>query len=382
MLAIMDEHAERQQDASSPGEVFRIFLRLGLTAFGGPAAHIGIMRQEFVQRRRWVDDDEFLRLLAAVNVLPGPNSTELAIHLGRERAGWRGFAAGGVAFILPAAVLVLGFAWLYANYGTSAQAEWLLYGVKPVVVAIIGWATLAFAVAVLKKRHLAPVLAGALLLSVVGLPEMGVLLAGAVTGPFAARTLPRLPGRAVGLLPLLTTDGGRIAELFLTFLRIGSLLFGSGYVLLAFVQDDFVDRLGWLTEQQVLDAVAVGQLTPGPLFTAATFIGYVTAGWGGAVVATVAIFLPAFVFVALSRPALRWVRGSAVATAALDGVVAASVALLVVVVWTLAGAAFVDWPAVAAAGAGLAVLWRWPAMNSAWLILAGVAFGLASVAWR
>jgi len=378
----MDEHRERQHDGSSPGEVFRIFLRLGLTAFGGPAAHIGIMRQEFVQRRRWVDDDEFLRLLAAVNVLPGPNSTELAIHLGRERAGWRGFAAGGVAFILPAAVLVLGFAWLYANYGTSAQAEWLLYGVKPVVVAIIGWATLAFAVAVLKKRHLAPVLAGALLLSAVGLPEMGVLLAGAAAGPFAARTIPRLPGRALGLLPLLATDGGRIAELFLTFLRIGSLLFGSGYVLLAFVQDDFVDRLGWLTEQQVLDAVAVGQITPGPLFTTATFIGYVTAGWGGAVVATVAIFLPAFVFVALSRPALRWVRGSAVASAALDGVVAASVALLVVVLWTLAGAAFVDWPAVVAAGAGLAVLWRWPAMNSAWLILAGVAFGLASVAWR
>lgn len=378
----MERAAEGQAGPAGTGEVFRIFLRLGLTAFGGPAAHIGIMRQEFVQRRRWVDDDEFLRLLAAVNVVPGPNSTEMAIHLGRERAAWRGFAVAGIGFILPAAVLVLAFAWLYANFGTRAEAEWLLYGVKPVVVAIIAWATIAFGRTVLKKRHLAPVLAGALALAVAGLPEIGVLLAGAAAGPFAARVVPRPPARAVAFLPLLSTDGGRLTELFLTFLRIGSLLFGSGYVLLAFVQDEFVDRLGWLTEQQVLDAVAIGQVTPGPLFSTATFIGYVTAGWGGAVVATVAIFLPAFVFVALSRPALEWVRRSAIATAALDGIVAASVALLVVVLWTLADAAFVDWPAVVATAAGLAVLWRWPALNSAWLVLGGVGFGLASVVWR
>jgi chromate transporter len=358
-------------------EVARVALRLGLTAFGGPAVHIAMLREEVVVRRRWMTDDEFVDLLGATNLIPGPNSTEMVIHAGFRRAGWAGFAVGGILFILPAAAIVLAFAWAYVEYGKTPAVEWVLYGIKPVVIAIVVQAIWGLARSAVKNVWLAVVGVASLALYLAGINELLILFGfGALA--LLARSAARQRGRLIlAALPATEFLGHRaihvapdLTRLFLIFLKIGSVLYGSGYVLLAFLQGEFVDRLGWLTQQQLLDAVAVGQFTPGPVFTTATFIGYVIGGWSGAALATVGIFLPSFLFVAISQPLIPRLRKSPVAAALLDGVNVAALGLMAGVTWQLGRGAVMDAFTLALAVGAAVVLLRWK-INSAWLVLAG-----------
>jgi len=368
-------------------EVARLFLRLGVTAFGGPAAHIAMMHDEVVRRRGWVSDERFVDLVGATNLIPGPNSTELAIHLGWDRARGRGLVVAGVCFIAPAALIVGVLAWAYVEYGDTPALEGVLYGVKPVVIAIVAQALLKLVPTVARTRALGLLAAAAAVAYLAGINELVVLAAGALlaAGTRGLRSL--RPDRLSSWLPIgafvpaVTAPEVGLGRLFLVFLEIGAVLYGSGYVLLAFLQGELVDRLGWLTSEQLLDAVSIGQVTPGPVFTTATFVGYVTAGFWGAVVATIAIFLPSFVFVALLTRLVTWMRSSVTLGAALDGVNAAAIGLMAGVSVLLAGDAIVDVVTVAtAAGAGL-VLWR-TRLNSVWLIAAGAAIGTADALLR
>jgi len=369
-------------------EVVAVFLRLGLVAFGGPAAHIALMREELVRRRRWLSDAQFVDLLGITNLIPGPNSTEMAIHLGYTRAGAWGLVLGGVCFIVPAMLSVMALAWAYVRWGTLPAATWLLYGVKPVIIAIVLQAMWALARTAVRGPLLAVAFVAAAALALAGVHELLVLFGvGGLTALALARSRPAAamlaalacatPGRA---LAAAAAAGGGVAlgTMTLVFLKIGAVLYGSGYVLLAFLRADFVERLGWLTDRQLLDAVAVGQVTPGPVFTTATFIGFLLAGWTGAVLATVAIFLPSFVFVAVSRPVLPRLRGSRRTAAFLDGVNVAALGLMAAVTWELGRAAIVD--ALTAALALVAiVLLVTTRVNSVWLLAAAGALGLA---WR
>jgi chromate transporter len=369
--------------------VARLFLKLGAIGFGGPAAHIALMEDEVVRRRRWLTREAFLDLLGATNLIPGPNSTEMAIHIGFVRAGWRGLVAGGVAFILPAALVTFALAVAYGRYGTLPAAGWLLYGVKPVIIAVVVQAVWGLARKAVATPLAAAVALVVLALSLRGVDEVALLFGAAVALP-AARALRRLGGLRVlapgGLLALggvgvptgatATTVGSTVSltHLGLVFLKVGSILFGSGYVLLAFLRPDLVERTGWLTDGELLDAVAVGQLTPGPVLTTATFVGYLVAGGRGALVATVAIFLPSFVLVALSNPLIPRLRRSAWAAAFLDGANAASVALMARVAWELGRSAIVDW-ATAALAVTAAILLLATRINSAWLVTGGAVVG-------
>ncbi|GAA3135362.1 chromate efflux transporter [Planomonospora alba] len=363
-------------------EVAAVFLKLGVIGFGGPAAHIAMMREELVRRRGWVSDARFLDLMGAVNLIPGPNSTELAVHLGHERARGRGLVVAGVCFILPAFAIVLGLAWAYTRYGRTPAVEGLLYGIKPVVVAIVVWA-LAGLLRTAVKGPLTGVLAAAALAAyLLGVNELLVLAACGLLAA-AARVPPGRPAGglrlAVPLLPYLGDPaGGRLAELFLTFLKIGSVLYGSGYVLLAFLEGDLVERLGWITRAQLLDAISVGQVTPGPVFTTATFLGYVVAALPGAVLATVGIFAPSFALVALLTRIVDRVRGRAWSAAFLDGVNAAALALMAGVTLELAGEAFPDPLTAGLAVTALVLQWR-TRLNTAWFIAAGAVAGVVRV---
>ncbi len=361
-----------------------LFLKLGTIAFGGPAAHIAMMDNEVVRRRQWMSRERFLDYIGATNLIPGPNSTELAIHIGHARAGWPGLLVAGACFILPAMLIVTAFAWAYVRYGTLPQAEALLYGVKPVVIAIVAQALWSLGRSALKRRSLWVLAAAALIAVAFGVNELLVLLFAAVVMAFS-RVVGH-PARSCAVIPFLgaswsaaqaNVEPVNLWTLFGVFAKIGSVLFGSGYVLLAFLRADFVERLQWLTSQQLIDAVAVGQITPGPVFTTATFIGYVLAGPVGAVVATAGIFLPAFVFVALSGPFIPRLRASPTASAVLDGVNVASLALMAAVTFELARTAFVD-PLTVVLGVSAGVLlvrWR---VNSAWLVLGGAVVGLVA----
>lgn len=300
-------------------EVISLFLRLGFTTFGGPAAHVSIMHDEVVVRRKWLTDQEFLDLLGATNLIPGPNSTEMAIHLGFRRAGWPGLIAGGVCFVLPATLIVLALAWAYTRLGALPQADWLFYGIKPVVIAIILQALWNLGPKTIRDILTAIVAGAALGLYFLGANEIALLFGGALA-LMLPRNLGRLRGRLVVIAPLPLGSAGALASaasapfglplLFFIFLKIGSVMYGSGYVLLAFLRADLVVRYGWLTDQQLLDVIAIGQVTPGPLFTTATFIGYTLGGLPAALLATLGIFLPSFVFVALSNPFIPRLRRS------------------------------------------------------------------------
>jgi chromate transporter len=369
-------------------ELARVFLRLGVVGFGGPAAHIALMEDEVVRRRGWLSREQFLDLLGATNLIPGPNSTEMAIHIGHVRAGWAGLVVAGVCFVAPAFLIVLGCAWAYVRYGTLPAASALLYGVKPVIIAVVLQALWGLGRTATRTRAIALVGLVSLAAVAAGIHELVVLFAAGVVLALGrgARDV-RAARTAAGVLPLLpivATAGGvgavvpfGLAPLFLFCLKVGSVLFGSGYVLLAFLRADLVERWGWLSETQLLDAVAVGQLTPGPVFTTATFIGYVLGGLPGAFLSTVGIFLPAFVFVALSGPLVPRIRRSAVAGAFLDGVNVASIALMAWVTLQLAAAAIVDVPT-AALGLASAVLLIRLRVNSAWLVVGGALVGLAA----
>jgi chromate transporter len=353
--------------SGSVGEVARLFLKLGLIAFGGPAAHIALMREEIVRRRKWVSDERFLDLVGMANLIPGPTSTEVSIYLGYVRAGWAGLIAAGACFIGPAMLLVLALAWLYVRYGGTPSAAAAMYGITPVIIAIVAHALWALGRTAVKSVQLAVIGLAVLALALAGFNVL-VLLLGGGAAMMLLRAAPRR-ATAAALEPI------SLGLLFLTFLKIGAVLYGSGYVLLAFLRHDFVERLGWLTDRQLLDAVAVGQFTPGPVFTTATFIGYLVAGWPGALLATLAIFLPSFVFVAVSYPLLPRLRGSRWMSSFLDGVNVAAVGLMAAVTWQLARSAIVDVPTAVLAVVAAALLLR-TRLNSAWLVLGGAAAGL------
>ncbi len=369
-------------------EVTVVFLKLGVLGFGGPAAHVALMRQELVVRKNWLSDQEFLDLLGATNLIPGPNSTEMAIHIGYRRAGLPGLLLGGIGFILPAAAIVTAIAWLYVQYGRLPEIEGVLRGVKPVVIVIVLTALWGLGRSVLRSRTMVIATCAASALNILGIHELVVLFGcGAALALWRAILRGRHAMLSVLALPAVLIQGSQAAAsitlngLFWTFAKIGSVLFGSGYVLLAFLRSDFVERSGWLTEAQLLDAVAVGQATPGPVFTAATFIGYVLAGLPGAFVATVGIFLPAFVFVGLSGPIVARVRHSPVAAAFLDGVNAASLALMAVVTAQLTRAAIVDADTATIAVVAAVALFILR-VNPMWLIAIGAAAGAAGAILR
>jgi chromate transporter len=368
------------------GELALFFLRLGTTAFGGPAAHVAIMEDELVRRRQWLSRGKFLDLLSASNLIPGPSSSELANHIGYLCAGWRGLLIAGSCFILPAALMVAGLGWLYVCFGKLPAIASVLYGIKPVVIAVVLQALWSLGRTAVKTTFLGFVAVFFLLLSVFGLhPLLLLLLAGGVA------CLPTLKTSRVSLsvLPFATIAGGisattasfSLVSLFLVFLKLGATVFGSGYVLLAFLRADLVVHRGWLTDAQLVDAVAVGQVTPGPVFTTATFIGYVLGGIRGALLSTVGIFLPAFLLVAVSGPLVPLIRRSKTAGAFLDGVNVASLALMAAVTWQLGRASLVDTLTVSLAVASLIALLRFR-VNSAWLVLVGATIGLITSAVR
>ncbi len=408
----------------SLAEVALVFLRLGTMAFGGPAAHVAIMEQEFVRRRKWLSHQQFLDMLGAVNLIPGPNSTEMAIYMGYLRAGWPGLLLGGVCFILPAMLMVAGLAWGYAVYDNFPEIAGLLRGVKPVVIAIIVQALVGLGPKAIKTPWLGLIAVAALVASLAGLDPLSVvLLCGAIrsvalssplpysgegpgvrAGAISPRSLAALLLAVCGILALIHVPhflaaasnsgtqpaGSDVATaaapagpgvIFLYFLKIGSVLYGSGYVLLAFLQGDLVPR--WLTTKQLLDATSVGQVTPGPLFTTATFIGFLlgyrsggaVGGWLGALAGTVGIFLPGFVFIALGGTLFPRLRKSLLAGAFLDGVNVAALALIAAAAWNLGREALVDGPTFAIAIISGLLLLRYR-LNSAWLVLGGAAIGL------
>jgi len=382
--------------AHAPGglrEVAALMFRLGWTAFGGPAAHIAMLRGEVVKRRRWMTEQRFLDMIGAANLVPGPTSTQTVMHSSYARAGWPGLFIGGTLFILPAAFLVLVFAWLYVRYGTTTGGVWLLYGIKPVIIAVVVQALWGLGRTAVKNVLLGAIGVAVFVGYLLGANVILLLFGAAILIMLVenARRIGAIRRAAHGIAPLpalktaalfSVAAGATVAysplRLFLTFLKIGSVLYGSGYVLLAFLRNDFVNRLGWLTSQQLLDAVAVGQFTPGPVFTTATFIGYIVGGFQGAVVATLGIFLPAFLFVALSVPVLPHLRKSPWTAAALDGVNVAAVGLMAGVAWELGRAAVVDWFTALLAIITVVLLIRFR-VNSVWLVLGG---GIAGILYH
>ncbi|KAA6462941.1 chromate efflux transporter [Acidobacteria bacterium AB60] len=362
-------------------ELFRFFSRLGLTAFGGPAAHIALMEHEAVETRQWLSREQFLDLVGACNLLPGPGSTQVAMTLGYTRAGWAGLAVAGACFIVPAAFATLALAWAYVRFGSMPRVQGLLYGAKPVMIAIITQAIWRLARMALRRRILAALGLICFAAIIAGAQPLLVLLgAGALLAALAAVRRLQVP-RAHSLIPLSLAllagapAAGGLTSIFLIFLKLGIVVFGSGYVLLAFLQTDLVDRLHWVTQAQLLDAVTAGQVTPGPVFATATFLGYVIHGFSGAATATAAIFLPSFFMAGLVAALASRMRRSPVAAAFLDGVNAAAIALMADVAIALGRATLIDvftW-ALAAASAILLIAFR---VNATWLILGGALLGM------
>jgi chromate transporter len=367
-------------------ETALLFLKLGALSFGGPAVYIALMHEETVRRRRWIDDQRFLDLVGATNLIPGPNASEMAIYLGSIRAGWRGSVAGGALFVLPGVVATLGVAWAYVTYGSIPAVEWALYGMKPVLIGIVIQALWSLGRKAIKGPTMA--VAGTLVavLYVLGFNEIALLFGGAaavflVRGGyrFLKRGLEALvPISGIFPAPLAAMAGRALtfntATLFLSFVKIGAVLYGSGYVLLAFLRSEFVQRLGWLTEQNVLDAVLAGQITPGPVFSSATFVGYLLGGWPAALLATLGFFLPSFAFVGLLKRILPYMRKSPWAAIFLDGVNVASLGLMAGVTVQLGRAAVIDAFTVVLLAVSLFAVFRLK-VNSIWLILGGAFVG-------
>jgi chromate transporter len=382
--------AARRASPSQLRQIALSFLRLGTIAFGGPAAHIAMMEEEFVRRREWVSRADFLDMLGASNLVPGPSSTEMAIHIGHQRGGWKGLVIAGLCFIVPAMLIVMVCAWAYATFGSLPQVQSIMYGVKPVIIAVVLQAVWGLAGGAVKNAFLATIGLLATGAALAGGNVLAILLVAGLAALVRAWFMGR-PTVSLAALPatkLLRASAVSVAavspvglwSLFLVFLKFGAVVFGSGYVLLAFLQGDLVIKLHWLTQAQLLDAVAVGQVTPGPVFTTATFIGYLLAGIPGALVATFGIFLPGFLFVAASRPLIPPIRGSKMAGAFLDGINVGAVALMIAVSLQLGRAAVVDFVTggIAALSAVILISFK---INSAWLIFAGALIGFARMSW-
>ncbi len=364
-------------------EIATAFLRLGFIAFGGAVAHIAIMEEEFVRRRKWLSREEFIDRVGAVNLLPGPSSTEMVIYLGYMRGGVPGLLMAGAAFILPSAFLMLAFAWAYLRFGAIPQIAGVLWGVKPVIVVLIASAVWSLWKTALKSRELMVIAAIVLGLAAVKVPTLALLIGTGVAWIVANRFGQNPARGSVATLALgvagtsATAAAITLGGVFVYFLKIGALLFGSGYVLLAVLREDLVTRFHWISESQLMDAVALSQATPGPFFTVATFLGYLFGGWRGAGLATLGMFLPAFAYVTLSANVLPRLRKSPTASAFLDGVNAAAVALMAFVGIQFAREAVVTPLAIVIALVSGLLLFRYK-INSAWLILGGAICGLAT----
>lgn len=369
-------------ERSRLGELARLFLRLGATAFGGPAAHIAMMHAEVVTRRRWLDEQHFLDLLGATNLIPGPSSTEMAIHIGFLRARWRGLVLAGLCFMAPAIAIVLVLAWAYVAYGDTPAAGLVLYGIEPVVIAIVFQALVSLGRIALIQLLPAALAAAVLVLYLLGVNELlllfgaaGLLLATRQAGSLRSR----LWGPVLAALPAAesaaTATGIELGRIFLLFLKFGAVVYGSGYVLLAFLRTDIVERMRWLTDEQLLDAIAIGQITPGPVFTTATFIGYLLGGVPAALLATLGIFLPSFVLVAVVNPLVPRLRSSEITAPLLDGVNAAALGLMAGVTLQLGRQSVVDIPTALMLVAAVFVLLRFR-LNSVWVIVAGAIAGV------
>ena len=382
------ESITAQKEARIPfvrrlGEVAALFLKLGTISFGGPAGHIALMEHEAVHKRRWLTREYFLDLVAATNLVPGPNATEMAIHIGYLRAGWPGLIVGGAAFIMPAFLITLALAWVYTRYGALPQVGAMLYGIKPAVVGIILMAIWRLGRSAMAGRTAAAFFGLALLGALLGVDDVLLMVAAGLL-MVIWRERQRLPwlgllalSWSVPALPLALDQvtGSRLGQLFLYFLKVGSVLYGSGLVLYAFVQRDVVTSFGWLTQQQLIDAIAAGQITPGPVLSSATFIGYLIGGTAGAGVATLGIFLPSFVIVALTGPWIPRLRHWRVGQAFLQGATLAALALIVKTGILLGRSALVDVWSVLIALASVALLWRLKA-DAIGVIMGGAAMGL------
>ncbi|MBB6612025.1 chromate efflux transporter [Pontibacter sp. Tf4] len=363
-------------------ELTRLFLKLGFIAFGGPAAHIAMMQDEVVVKRKWMSEQHFLDLIGATNLIPGPNSTELAIHIGYDRAGWRGLLVAGLCFILPAVFITGCFAWLYKTYGQLPQLQPYLYGIKPAIIAIILAAVFPLAKKSLKSVWLGVIGAAALVLAIVGVSEIYVMFGAGFVALLLAYFRNKnksVPIHSFSLLSFVQATGTVLqavsnTKLFLIFLKIGAILYGSGYVLFAFLDTELV-ATGLLTRQQLIDAIAVGQFTPGPVFSSVTFVGYQLNGWAGAAVATIGIFLPSFVFVALLKPVVKYMRNSALMAAFLDAVNVASVAVIVAVCVEMGRETITDWRTIVIAILSIAITFGFRKVNSALIVIGGALLG-------
>src|SRR3984957_4757020 len=374
----MTDHSTNMEgEKTSLRELAGLFTKLGLTAFGGPAAHIAMMQKEVVEKRGWMDHQHFLDLIGATNLIPGPNSTEMAIHIGHERGGWKGLLVAGCCFILPAVLITGGIAWLYQRYGQLPQVRPFIYGIKPAIIAIILAAVFPLAKKALKSVELWVIGVLALAASLLGLNEIFVMFGAGFL--VLLRWVLRRPGGPLKMvlpfvfleLPFFSAGNVRI---FLVFLKIGAILYGSGYVLFAFLDSELVAK-GLLSRAQLVDAIAVGQFTPGPVFSSVTFIGWRRNGFFGAVMATVAVFLPSFVFVALLNPLVPRMRRSKGFSAFLDGVNAASVAIIVAVCIVFARETVTDWRTVLIAVLSLVLVFGFRKVNTAFVVVGGALAG-------
>jgi len=364
-------------------EVAALFLKLGVIAFGGPAAHIAMMQREVVEDRKWMSQQHFLDLVGATNLIPGPNSTEMAIHCGFHRAGWMGLFISGLTFILPATLITGVFAWIYVKYHTVPELATFMYGIKPAVIAIILGAVYKLGRKALKNWQLGVVGFVVIVMSFFGISAIAAILIGGAVGMLWLRVLSIRSQMSAWLLPLLplkpALDSGAtdatILQIFAVFLKIGAVLFGSGYVLVAYLDAEVVTGLGWLTKAELLDAIAIGQFTPGPVLSTATFVGYQIQGLWGAILATAGIFLPSFLFVAILNPLIPKLRQSKWASAFLDAVNVSALGLMVAVTLDLGWAVLTDWKAGLIAGLSIVVTFRYQKISSAWIIIGGAVAG-------
>ncbi|MFV8352961.1 chromate efflux transporter [Flavobacterium sp. XS2P14] len=367
-------------EKSTLKELAELFLKLGIIGFGGPAVHIAMMQNEVVVRKKWMSEQHFLDLVGATNLIPGPNSTEMAIHIGQERAGWKGLIVAGMCFILPAVLITGCFAWLYKEYGQLPEIKPLLYGIQPAIIAIIIMAILPLATKSLKTVELRILGFIALILALLNFNQIYILFGAGIFAVLTA-TIRKNNVYSLTVLPLLLFQFSKTTvatvtnlNLFLVFLKIGAILYGSGYVLFAFLDAELVAK-GLLSRATLIDAIAVGQFTPGPVFSSVTFIGYQLNGVLGALVSTIGIFLPSFLFVALLNPLVKKMRNSIPFSTFLDAVNVASVALIIAICFQMSYAVIVDWRTILIALISFTVAFNYKKINSAILVLGGSLLG-------
>lgn len=370
---------EPPKDRSSLSVLAKLFLKIGIIGFGGPAVHIALMEEEVVRKRKWMSEQHFLDLVGATNLIPGPNSTEMTMHIGHERAGWKGLIVSGSCFIIPAVIITAIFAWLYRQYGQLPQVQPYSYGIKPAIIAVVVSLMINLGRKALKSMKLGIIGILAAMAVLAGLNEIYVLFSGGLVG-IILYMLKKNSGKLKGIFPLallqITSPPVNQSDLrlFLTFLKIGSILYGSGYVLFAFLDAELVSK-GLLTKQQLIDAIAVGQFTPGPVFSSATFIGWQIGGASGALAATLGIFIPSFLFVALLNPLINRLRSSEIMRAFLDTVNIVSIAIILSVIVEIGTLTLLDWRTITIAIISFVVTFSFRELNTAFIIFGGAALG-------